>query len=222
MPSLARILVLAITFSLAACDSVNRVPSAPGVLVGTRANIKMHGQDVVAEVTRVADKLVTTEFRDWRGGVIREVNLYRGLFPVSGTDQGLRYEASFDEAALESLFPMKVGKSIGVAGTMYYIDGGEAADFYTHIEVVDEKTLDLKSGPRRTFVVELEWEFTWKGIVRRKTDTVYYDAEKAMVLKSVVRGENFQNYWVVVSVDEPSNPGGTPSGKPRRSGTVMI
>lgn len=207
---------------LAACDAVERIPAQPGALVGTRANIKMHGQDVVAEVTRVIDRLVTMEFRDWRGGVIREVNLYRGLFPVSGTDQGLRYEATFDNSALEALFPMQVGKAIGVNGTMYYIDGGEAANFWTHIEVVDEKTVDLKDGPRRTFVVELEWEFVWKGITRRKTDTVYYDAERAMVLKSVIRGENFQNYWVVVSVDEPNNPDGEPQRPRRRSGTVMI
>lgn len=207
---------------LAACEGVDRVPAQPGVLVGTRANIKMHGRDVVAEVTRVIDKLVTMEFRDWRGGVIREVNLYRGLFPVSGTDQGLRYESNFDESSLEGLFPLQVGKTIGVSGTMYYVDGGESADFYTHVEVVGEKTVDLKTGPRRTFVVQLEWEFSWNGITRRKTDTVHFDPERSMVLKSVVRGQNFQNYWVVVSVDEPENPN-SPSDPPaRRSGTVMI
>ena len=207
---------------MAACDAVEPVPASPGALVGTRANIKMHGQDVVAEVTRVIDKLVTMEFRDWRGGVIREVNLYRGLFPVSGTDQGLRYETNFDESALEGLFPLKTGKSIGVSGTIYYVDGGEAADFYTHVEVVAEKTVDLKNGPRKTFVVQLEWEFSWNGITRRKTDTVYFDPETSMVLKSVIRGENFQNYWVVVSVDKPETPDGRREPINRRSGTVMI
>lgn len=207
---------------VAACDAVEPVPTAPGALVGTRANIKMHGQDVVAEVTQVIDKLVTMEFRDWRGGVIREVNLYRGLFPVSGTDQGLRYESNFDESVLEGLFPLKAGKSIGVSGTMYYVDGGEAADFYTHVEVVGEKKVDLKSGSRRTFVVQLEWEFTWNGITRRKTDTIYFDPETSMVLKSVIRGENFQNYWVVVSVDKPEAPDRRREQLNRRSGTVMI
>ena len=227
MPIILRYLSIALAFAVAACDGVERIPAAPGALVGTRANIKMHGQDVTAEVTRVIDKLVTTEFRDWTGGVIREVNLYRGLFPVSGTEQGLRYEASFDQSALESLFPMQVGKSIGVSGTMYNVDRGESADFWTHIEIVGEKTVDLKSGPRRTFVVQLEWEFAWKGSTRRQsetvyTDTVHYDAERSMVLKSVVRGENFQNYWVVVSVDEPNDPDAQPTRPRRRSGTVMI
>lgn len=205
-----------------ACDAVEPVPAEPGALVGTRANIKMHGQDVVAEVTRVLDKLVTMEFRDWRGGMLREVNLYRGLFPVSGTDQGLRYESNFDESVLEGLFPLQKGKSIGVSGTMFYVDGGESADFYTHVEVIGEKTVDLKSGPRRTFVVQLEWEFSWNGITRRKTDTVYFDPETSMVLKSVVRGQNFQNYWVVVSVDAPENPNQRREPRNRRSGTVMI
>ncbi len=213
---------VALLLLVAACDAVEPVPATPGALVGTRANIKMHGQDVVAEVTSVLDKLVTMEFRDWRGGIIREVNLYRGLFPVSGTDQGLRYETNFDESALEGLFPLKKGNSIGVSGTIYYVDGGEAADFYTHVEVVGEKKVDLKNGPRRTFVVQLEWEFTWNGITRTKTDKVYFDPETSMVLKSVIRGENFQNYWVVVSVDKPEAPDRRRDPINRRSGTVMI
>jgi len=213
---------LLLIFLIAACDSVERIPATPGALVGTRANIKMHGKDVVAEITRVADKLVSMEFRDWHGGVIREVNLYRGFFPVSGTDQGMSYESNFDHSELENLFPLKPGKSIGVSGTMYYVDGGESADFYTHIEVVGQKTVDLKDGPRRTFVIQLEWEFSWNGNTRRKTDTLYFDEERSMVLKSVVRGQDFQNYWVVVSVDEPENPDATPEPPNRRSGTVMI
>lgn len=207
---------------IAACDGVERIPTTTGALVGTRANIKMHGQDVVAEVTQVVGKIVTAEFRGWRGDIIREVNLYRGFFPVSGTDQGMRYETNFDESELESLFPLKVGKSIGVSGSIYYVDGGDSADFYTHIEIVDEKTVDLKDGPRRTFVIQLEWEFSWNGNTRRKTDTLYFDPERSMVLKSVVRGQNFQNYWVVVSVDEPDNPDARPEPINRRSGTVMI
>lgn len=222
MQRLYQYTLLVLLTLVSACDGIDRVPNAPGTLVGTRANIKMHGQDVVAEVTKVVDKLVTTEFRDWRGGIIREINLYRGLFPVSGTDQGLRYESNFDYSELESLFPLAVGNNTGVSGTMYYVDGGESADFYTHVEVVGEKTVDLKDGPRRTFVVKLEWEFSWNGITRRKTDTLHFDAKRSMILKSVVRGEDFQNYWVVVSVDEPDNPGSPPEPRNRRSGTVMI
>lgn len=222
MPRHLKYISVLLVFLIAACDGVERIPAATGALVGTRANIKMHGQDVVAEVMQVVDKMITTEFRDWHGDIIREVNLYRGFFPISGTDQGLRYESSFDESALENLFPLKPGRSIGVSGSMYYVDGGESADFYTHIEVVGEKTVDLKDGPRRVFVIQLEWEFSWNGNTRRKTDTLYFDAERSMVLKSVVRGQNFQNYWVVVSVDEPDNPDARPEPVNRRSGTVMI
>jgi len=222
VPRYLRYFSVVLILFVAACDGVERVPAAPGALVGTRANIKMHGQDVVAEVTRVVDKLVSTEFRDLRGEVIREVNLYRGFFPVSGTDQGLSYESKFDESELENLFPLKPGKSIGFSGTMYYVDGGQSADFYTHVEVVGEKTVDLKDGPRRTFVLQLEWEFSWNGNTRKKTDTLYFDAERSMVLKSVVRGQNFQNYWVVVSVDEPDNPDAAPEPTNRRTGTVLI
>jgi len=222
VPRHLKIISVFLVLLVAACDGVERIPATTGALVGTRANIKMHGQDVVAEVTQVLEKMVTTEFRDWRGDIIREVNLYRGFFPVSGIDQGMRYQSNFDESALESLFPLKTGRSIGVSGSMYYVDGGESADFYTHIEVVGEKTVDLKGGARRTFVIQLEWEFSWNGNTRRKTDTLYFDPERSMVLKSVVRGQNFQNYWVVVSVDEPDNPDASPEPINRRSGTVMI
>jgi len=222
VPRHLRYFAVVLIFLVAACDGVERVPAAPGALVGTQAYIKMHGQDVVAEVTQVIDKLVSIEFRDWNGRVIRDVNLYRGFFPVSGTDQGLSYESNFDASELESLFPLEPGKSIGVAGTMFYGDSGKSADFYTHVEVVGEKTVDLKDGPRRTFVLQLEWEFSWNGNTRKKTDTLYFDAERSMVLKSVVRGQNFQNYWVVVSVDEPDNLGAAPKPTNRRTGTVLI
>lgn len=214
---------LFLLIAVSGCEAVEPLSDTPGALVGTRANIKMHGQDVVAEVTRVLGRIVTTEFKDWRGSSIREVNLYRGLFPVGGVDQGLRYETRFDENDLEPLFPLKVGKSVGVGGKIHYIDGGESAEFWTHIEVVGEKTVDLKNGPQPTFVVQIEWEFKWNGLVRRKTDTVHFDPEHSMILKSVIRGNNFQNYWVVVSVEEPESTRVAPAAPiQRRSGTVMI
>lgn len=224
MLTLMRTISLFTIILLSACDGAGRVPTTPGAVVGTRANIKMHGQDVVAEVTQVIDKLVTMEFRDWQGGVLREVNLYRGLFPIGGVDQGLRYEATFDKDVLEEIFPLQVGKSTGIQGTVYYIDGGQTADFWASIEVVGENTIALKDGPKRTMVVEIEWEFKWKGVTRRKTDTIYFDPESSMILKSVIRADNYQNYWVVVSVDEPDRPSGLPARpqQQRRSGTVMI
>lgn len=223
MPAILRLIGLCAFVLVSACEAADRLPESPGAIVGTRAFIKMHGQDVVAEVTRIEDKLVTTEFRDWRGSVIREVSLYRGLFPVSGIDQGLRYETSIDDSALEDIFPIEVGKTTGVKGTMFYVDGGQSADFWTHIEVVGEKTIDLKGGPQRTLVIEIDWEFEWNGVTRRKKDTIYFDPERSMVLKSVVRAENYQNYWVVFSVEEPERPD-APTNRPqqRRSGTVMI
>lgn len=223
VPASLRFISLLVCVLLSACDSADRLPASPGALVGTRAFIKMHGQDVVAEVTRIEDKLVTTEFRDWRGGVIREVSLYRGLFPVSGIDQGLRYETTIDESVLEDIFPLKVGKTTGVKGTMFYVDGGQSADFWTHIEVVGEKTIDLKGGAARTLVIEMDWEFEWNGVTRRKKDIIYFDPEHSMVLKSVVRADDYQNYWVVFSIEEPKRPD-APSNRPqqRRSGTVMI
>ena len=188
MLTLMRTISLFTIILLSACDGAGRVPTTPGAVVGTRANIKMHGQDVVAEVTQVIDKLVTMEFRDWQGGVLREVNLYRGLFPIGG------------------------------------VDGGQTAGFWASIEVVGENTIALKDGPKRTMVVEIEWEFKWKGVTRRKTDTIYFDPESSMILKSVIRADNYQNYWVVVSVDEPDRPSGLPARpqQQRRSGTVMI
>lgn len=209
--------------TVAGCETVEPLPETPGALVGTRAKIKMHGQDVVAEVTEVTGRIVKTEFKDWRGSSIREVDLYRGLFPIGGIDQGLRYESQFDQNDLEPLFPLKVGKSVGVGGTINYIDGGESAEFWAHIEVVGEKNVELKRGPQLTFIVEIEWEFKWNGLMRRKTDTVYFDPEHSMILKSVIRGNNFQNYWVVVAVEEPESTRVAPaSPTQRRSGTVMI
>lgn len=223
MPTLLRTFGLLCLVALSACTPGEAVKDQSSAVVGTRSYIKMHGQDMVSEVVEVLGRQVTTVFRDWRGAKVREVSLYRGLFPMGGSDQGLRYDMQFERDAIESLFPLEPQKSIGVSGKVHYIDAGESAEFWAHIEVVEEMTMSLKGGPRRAFVVEIEWEFDWNGIKRRKTDTLYFDAEKDLILKSVIRGENYQNYWVVIAVDEPDVPTSTPP-QPirRRAGTVSI
>lgn len=223
MPTLLRTLGCLWIVLLGACSPGEGLKDQSSAVVGTRSLIKMHGQDMISEVVRVLGRQVTVEFRDWRSAKVREVSLYRGLFPMSGSDQGLRYDMEFERGAIESLFPLETKKSIGVSGKVHYIDAGESADFWAHVEVIEEMNMVLKSGPRRAFVVQIDWEFDWNGIKRRKTDILHFDAEKDLILKSVIRGENYQNYWVVIDVDEPDSPTVTsPPPIRRRAGTVSI
>jgi len=222
VPAMSRLtLAIFAVFALGACDPIARVPSSPTAVVGTRAVILRSGQELLAEITDVADKLVTTELFV-RGESVAEFNSYRGLYIVSGRETHYQYEVDFDETVLEQLFPLQVGNEVSFEGNTKNIDSGGSYDFWSNIQVVGEKTLPLSSGPRKVFVVDIITEHRSGARTKRKTNTVYFDPELAMVLKSVVHEDGYQNYWRVITVERPGEGSGrTPRQQPR-SGTVII
>jgi len=216
-------LLLAASFVLAGCDSAPApmTPSQIQAAVGTRAFIKRHGQEIVAEITNTTDKLVTTEFH-WHGEMMAKRHYYRGLYPVAGTEYGYQFEMDFDEQSLEQLFPMAVGKEVSFNGNLKIIDRGAALDAWVHLAVVGEKTIDLSTGSHHVFVVDIMTEYRKDGVVKRKTNVVYYAPDLSMLLKSVVHEDGQQSYWRVVSVEQPGAARVRPINKNNKSGTVMI
>jgi hypothetical protein len=189
--------------------------------VGTRAVIQRHRQELYAEVTAVTGKLVTTELF-LQGESIAEFSRYRGLFPVRGREFNYEYEADFDESVLEALFPLKVGNEVSFSGNTKRIDRGTSYNFWSNVQVVGEKTLNLSSGDRKVFVVDIVTETSSGNRVKRRNQTVYFDPELSMVLKSVVHEEGYQNYWRVMSVELPSEGITRTSPARPRSSTVII
>ena len=221
MPLVSRLLAALALIFLVACDPVARAPETPTAIVGTRAVIQRHGQELYAEVTGVNDKLVTTEYY-WQDERVVVHNYYRGLYNVSGIEFGYQYEADFDYSVLETLFPLAVGKEISFSGNTKNINRGTAIDFWANIHVIGEKIISLSSGDRKVFVVDIVTEYKKGNNSKRKTNTVYYDPELSMVLKSVIHEDGYQSYWRVVTVELPGNARTPTTLQQRRAGTVMI
>lgn len=221
MPTLMRLLLVLQMLLLVACDPVAQVPASPPAVVGTRAVIQRHRQEIYAEITDVTGKLVTTELF-LHGESIAEFSSYRGLYPVSGREPNYKYEADFDESQLEALFPLQVGKEVSFTGNTKRLDRGTSYDFWSRVEVVGQKTLNLASGDRKVFVIDILTETRSGNRTKRKNQTVYFDPELSMVLKSVLHEDGYKNYWFVVSVEKPGE--GRSQSRPRqpRSGTVII
>ncbi len=221
MPMNLRYLLLLLLPMLAACDPIAQAPSSPPAVVGTRAVIQRHRQEIYAEITAVTGKLVTTQMYI-QGEPVAEFSAYRGLYPVSGREPQYQYEADFDEAILEQLFPLAVGKEVSFSGNIKRLDRGTAYNFWSHVSVVGEKTLSLSSGDRKVFVVDIVTETSSSSRTKRKTQTVYFDPELSMVLKSVQHEDGYKDYWFVISVERPGEGTNRTAPPQPRSGTVII
>ena len=222
MPPISKVFVFLSMLLLAACGSNSQVPTSATAIVGTKAIIKFQRSELVAEVTDVTDRLVTTEFSNWNGDILFSRTEYRGLIPISGSEaNGGQWELDFDEVQLEAFFPLVPGKEIAFQGNLKNIDQGTSFDMWAHLEVVGEKVLDMPNGKRKVKVIEFTRQYLWKGKTKNATEIIYYDPEYSMSLKKVTRERGGQTYWRVIRVDRPGNVSNTPP-RQRRSGTVMI
>lgn len=206
---------------LMACDPIAQVPSSPPAVVGTRAVMQYHRQELYSEITDVTGKVVTTEVY-LQGRTVAEIGRYRGLYMVSRREPNFQIEMDFDESKLESLFPLKKGNEVSFSGNTKRLDRGTSYNFWTHIQVVGEKTLNLASGDHKVFVVDILSETQSDNRTLRKRNTVYFDPELSMILKSVVHDENYKEYWFVIKVEKPSDGQSRATQPQPRSGTVII
>lgn len=222
MQSIVKVFALLSLLFVAACAPNAKAPMSASAIVGTKAIIKYHRDELVAEVTDVTGKLVTTEFTNWDGELVFSRTEYRGLLPISGMEPGGgQWELDFDEHELEPLFPLQVGNTVSFKGNFKNIDQGTSYDLWARLEVLGEKTLDLPGGKRRVMVVEFNRQGRLGNRTKLATDIIYFDPEYAMTLKKVMRERGAQSYWRVISIDRPGNISNTPT-RQRRSGTVMI
>ena len=221
MSTLIRLTLLASIMFLAACGS-QETPAVCSTKAqqGTRAIIQRHGQELVAEVTKVDGCLATTEFH-WQDELIAARDYYRGLYPVSGTEYGYQFELDFKDKVIDKLFPMAVGNEIAFDGNLKILNEGTALDVWVHMEVVKETSIKLPGGDHKVFVVDINTEYRRGDNVKRSNTMVYYAPELEMVLKSVTHEEGEQSYWRVMKIEQPGTER-EDSRQRRRSGTVMI
>ncbi|NVJ98862.1 MAG: hypothetical protein HWE25_11960 [Alphaproteobacteria bacterium] len=221
MPMIPRLFAVLSALVLAACDPIAQVPASPPAVVGTRAVMQYHRQELYSEITGVTGKVVTTEVF-YQGRQVAEFGAYRGLYIVNRREPNFQVELDFDESALEALFPLQVGKEVSFSGNTKRLDRGTSYNFWSNVQVVGEKTMKLASGDRQVFVVDILTETEGDGRTMRKTQTVYFDPELSMILKSVLHEDGYKNYWFVVKVEKPSEGKGQATQPQLRSSTVII
>jgi len=208
---------------LAACSPGAQAPTSATVLIGTKAVIVKGAEQIIAEVTDVAENIVTTEYTGWHGEFLYARREYRGLFPLGGTEKnGSRWEVDIDESKLEPLFPLELGKEVSFSGKLLGIDAGMAYDLWAHMEVVGKKSVALKDGEHSVVVIEVTTIYDVDGRSKRRTELIYFDPTLSMTLKKVIQDERSQRYWHVVSVEKPRGGQNPQPLRQRRSGTVMI
>ncbi|GHF13106.1 hypothetical protein GCM10017044_03860 [Kordiimonas sediminis] len=227
MSRFIRLSVLMTAFFIAACDLPQAMPETAQAKVGTRAYIQWHGREVTADVTKVNGRMVTTEFQ-LQGTPLMVRDYYRGLYALSGIEYKngtyiSRFEIDLQDQNLEKLFPLKVGKSVSLNGNVKLIEAGRDIDVWSHLEVIEKKTINLSDGDVAVFIVEIVSEFSDGDQSYREASTVYYSPDKSLILKSVTHRDGAQKFWRVVSLKEPAPGQQLPERKkPLPSGTVMI
>ncbi|MFQ5348662.1 MAG: hypothetical protein ACE5ED_12645, partial [Rhodothalassiaceae bacterium] len=102
-------LALVLPLLLAACHVAEERATAYPLPEGLRAMIAMGGQSYELEVVDVSGPLATFQYR-WNDRLVSERTQYRGLYSLSGYDGALQFVNEFDTAAIDSLFPLAVGK----------------------------------------------------------------------------------------------------------------
>lgn len=216
--------LLIISICVSGCDRASRAPEVPYAQVGTRASIIGGGRDFIADVTRVENKLVTVEFRfapNPEADPLVTYNYYRGLFPVSGTDNGERFELEYPEEALESLFPLEKGKEVRFDGSLHFIDTGKIYSVSESIRVLKKTAIELEGGPETVYVIEIDTSLQKDGQRRTlRKQRIYFAPALSMILKAVHKEEGREFFWRVVALEKAQDPR---ANRPkRRAGTVAI
>mgnify|MGYP003642753868 CR=1 FL=1 len=206
---------------IAACNPGTSTPSDASI-IGTKAVIKAHGNELLLEIKNVAAGTIISEITDWNGQFVSRRHYYKGLYPIAGTEGATQWELDFDVTKIDSLFPLTVGNTTSFSGTMIDISNDLTYKFWSKIEVKAQKPFLLPSGSQEVYILKIKTEYDLNGENKRSYETIYYSPELQLNLKGVMHEEASQRYWRVVSVLPPSESGTVASPRRRRSGTVMI
>ncbi|RMD90786.1 MAG: hypothetical protein D6807_01100 [Alphaproteobacteria bacterium] len=215
MRSASAFLALVLTLLLAACHVAEERRAPYPLPEGLRAMIAMGGQSYELEVVDVSGPLATFQYR-WNDRLVSERTQYRGLYSLSGYDGALQFVNEFDTAAIDSLFPLAVGKETSFAGTTTYPAGGMTGTLWVTMAVLEETTLPIREGEFEVFLIQVSTELTIDGRSKRVTRTLYYAPELGLPLKMDMSDGTAQSYWRITSLEMPSR------GRRNRLGTVMI
>lgn len=192
----------------------------PPSMIGTKAVIQAHGNELLLEVKNITGNTVISEITNWAGEFVSKRHYYRGMYPIAGTEGTSQWELDFDVTKIDSLFPLEVGKMTSFGGTMIDITSNRSFPFWSRIKVKAQKPFLLPSGSETVYVLKISTEYDLNGRTKRSYETIYYAPALQLNLKGVMHEEASQRYWRIVSISPPDQAVTRP--KRPRSGTVMI
>lgn len=206
-------------FSLSGCDDPKTSGTAVTPLIGTRILIKQHSYEIIGEVVFAENNLVGIDYY-WHGEKAYSQKLYRGLISVWSQEQDSQRELDLDTAAVDQLFPLKVGKETSLSGIMTNLTTGEAAKMGLTLEVIKKTSAYLNGEDTDIFIIDMT-----RLIEGRPTtfETLYYAPAYGLVIKAVQKSGEGQSFWRVLEIEAPTTRSKRNIQKQnRRPGTIAI
>lgn len=221
MTTYIRLLVLvSCLFTLWACSPSADEPMKSS-LIGMKAVIQAHGNDLLLEVKDITENTVISEITNWHGDFVSRRHYYKGLYPVAGKEGATQWELDFDVNRIDVLFPITIGNKTSFSGTMLDITNAKSYKFWSKIEVKEKKPFLLPSGAQTVYILKIKTEYDINGRLKKTMETVYFAPDLMLNLKGVMHEAAAQRYWRVISIIPPSEADIIPTRRPR-SATVMI
>ena len=221
MTLIKRMMAAVLLLVLVACDAAmpsNRLPETP---LGLQAIFRFKGQEHFLEVISAEDFHANIAYF-WRGKQYASTRYYRGLFPVTGTQDNARYDIDVDTSHIDALFPLAVDKEASFGGTFVKDTTGAVADIWVHMSVLKETKMTMKDTSYQVFVIEIQTQFRYGDTGTTTKNTVYYAPDIGLILKSVIHENNNKFEWRVTSVELPDTQDTSVRRRRNNRGTVMI
>ena len=207
--------------ALASCDPPTPELEQSSIRVGTVANVKVFGNHYKAEVTSANENYVVWSY-SWKKKPIFKFKTYRGLMTVYSEEEGYKRSSHFDTKALDSLFPLEVGKEASLKGMQWSEREGTELSFWVNILVREETTIKIKDEEYPVFVIEFSYLEDHPEGTKNYLKTIWYSPEMETSLRTDynLSGETFSMRFV--SLNNPDDFEDTEEAEPEGLGTVRL
>lgn len=222
MTATARIILLFLSgWLVASCEPVDTSVGEYPLEAGLRTTIKAFGNHYESEAVDVHDGYSSWKVR-WGEHVVATYKIYKGIFPIFSREAGNEefYHHEADMAAIDELFPLRVGNETSLEGTYQDNKSDGTGRLWSHILVREESEIMVEDRRLPVFLIDITIEKDFGGNSVREERTLWYSPELGFSLKTEYRWEGQSYYIRVLSVQLPEGSG---TDMPRRVlGTVVI
>lgn len=218
---LTRAVSILMLILIGGCDPAEEADYTFPFEPGLELKVKAFGQYYYSEVVKAEGAYVTWKLR-WNERVVSLRKVYKGLITVYESELERSFVNEFESAAIDKLFPLKIGKETSFKGYRISKEDGTEIPFWVHMVVQEEALVKVRDQEHRTFVIEITTEYEKLNEIVTVTRTLWYAPELGFSLKSDYRSqdEHFQMHVLSIITREEEDLEGT--RRRRTLGTVRI